>query len=170
MKYTLLHDFILKKTNEINVGRWCLLFCLDPIDCHCMDKNSLWKYFLLEESHTGLEQHEGEKFWLAVKSHFFPHRNYGCKFHCYQHSSLTLKRYAHGPLAEYLMHMAHKKWKHFRSLIQPDWLNYTGFPEEVCVAFFNIPPGSKDAVAPNPLTKEKGRCVYNWRQALIRVN
>ncbi len=152
------------------MDRWCLLFCLDPIDCHCMDKNCLWKYFLLEESHTGLEQHEGEKFWLAVKSHFFPHRNYGCKFHCYQHSSLSLKRYAHGPLAEYLMHMAHKKWKHFRSLIQPDWLNYTGFPEEACVAFFNIPPGSKDAVAPNPLTKEEGRRVYNGRRALNRVN
>ncbi len=25
----------------------------------------------------------------------------------------------------------------------------------MCVAFFNVPPGNKDAVAPNPLTKEK---------------
>ncbi len=23
-----------------------------------------------------------------------------------------------------------------------DWLNYTGFPGDVCVAFFNIPPGT----------------------------
>ncbi len=42
-----------------------------------------------------------------------------------------------------------------------DWLNYTGFPGDVCVAFFNIPPGNKDAVAPNPLTKEESCHVYN---------
>ncbi len=41
-----------------------------------------------------------------------------------------------------------------------DWLNYTGFPGDVCVAFFNVPPGNKDAVAPNPLTKEESRRVY----------
>ncbi len=34
-----------------------------------------------------------------------------------------------------------------------DWLNYTGFPGDVCVAFFNVPPGNKDAVTPNPLAK-----------------
>ncbi len=28
-----------------------------------------------------------------------------------------------------------------------DWLNYTGFPGDVCVAFFNVPPGNK--VAPS---------------------
>ncbi len=32
---------------------------------------------------------------------------------------------------------------------------------ETCVAFFNVPPGNKDAVAPNPLTKEESRGVYN---------
>ncbi len=26
--------------------------------------------------------------------------------------------------------------------------------------FFNVPPGNKDAVAPNPLTKEESRRVY----------
>ncbi len=41
-----------------------------------------------------------------------------------------------------------------------DWLNYTGFPGDVCVAFFNVPPGNKDAVMPNPLTKEESRRVY----------
>ncbi len=41
-----------------------------------------------------------------------------------------------------------------------DWLNYTGFPGDVCVAFFNVPPRNKDAVAPNPLTKEENRRVY----------
>ncbi len=34
-----------------------------------------------------------------------------------------------------------------------DWLNYTEFPGDVCVAFLNVPPGNKNAVAPNPLTK-----------------
>ncbi len=38
--------------------------------------------------------------------------------------------------------------------------NYTGFPGDVCVAFFNVPPGNKDAVTPNPLTKEESRRVY----------
>ncbi len=32
---------------------------------------------------------------------------------------------------------------------------------ETCVAFFNVPLGNKDAVAPNPLTKEESRRVYN---------
>ncbi len=36
-----------------------------------------------------------------------------------------------------------------------DWLNYTGFPGDVCVAFFNVPPGNKDAVTPNPFTEEE---------------
>ncbi len=41
-----------------------------------------------------------------------------------------------------------------------DWLNYTRLPGDVCVAFFNVSPGNKDALAPNPLTKEESRCVY----------
>ncbi len=36
-----------------------------------------------------------------------------------------------------------------------DWLNYTGFPGDVCVTFFNVPPGNKDAVTPNPSRKKK---------------
>ncbi len=35
-----------------------------------------------------------------------------------------------------------------------DLLNYTGFLGDVCVAFFNVLPENKDAVTPNPLTKE----------------
>ncbi len=27
-----------------------------------------------------------------------------------------------------------------------DWLNYTGFLGDVCVAFFNVQPGNKDAI------------------------
>ncbi len=42
-----------------------------------------------------------------------------------------------------------------------DWLDYTGFLEDVSVAFFNVPPGNKDAMAPNSLTKEERRRVYN---------
>ncbi len=41
-----------------------------------------------------------------------------------------------------------------------DWLNYTGFPGDVCVAFFNVPPGNKDVVTTNPLAKEESRHVY----------
>ncbi len=36
-----------------------------------------------------------------------------------------------------------------------DWLNYTGFPGDVCVTFFNVPPGNKDAVVLNPSRKKK---------------
>ncbi len=37
-----------------------------------------------------------------------------------------------------------------------DWLDCSGFPGDVCVAFFNVPPGNKVAVTP----KESHR-VYN---------
>ncbi len=36
-----------------------------------------------------------------------------------------------------------------------NWLNYTGFPGDVCVAFFNVPPGNKDAVVPNHSLEKK---------------
>ncbi len=45
------------------------------------------------------------------------------------------------------------------SKLSSDWLNYAAFPGDVCVAFFNVPPRNKDAVAPNPLTKEESRHV-----------
>ncbi len=53
-------------------------------------------------------------------------------------------------------------WKHFSSVVSSDWLNYTGFLGDVCVAFFNVPPGNKDAVTPNPLAKEESRRVYKY--------
>lgn len=40
-------------------------------------------------------------------------------------------------------------------------LNSTGFPADVCVVFFNGPPGNKAAVTPNPLIEEKRHHVYN---------
>ncbi len=40
------------------------------------------------------------------------------------------------------------------------WLNYTGFLGDVCVAFFNVSPGNKEAVTPNPPKKEESRRVY----------
>ncbi len=49
-----------------------------------------------------------------------------------------------------------------------DWLNSTGFPGDVCVAFFNVPPGNKDAVMPNLLTEEESRRVINCDRALSR--
>ncbi len=41
-----------------------------------------------------------------------------------------------------------------------DCLNYTGFSGDVYVAFFNVPPRNKDAMAPNSLAKEESHCVY----------
>ncbi len=42
-----------------------------------------------------------------------------------------------------------------------DWFDYTVFPGDVCVTVFNVLPGNKYAVAPNPLTKEESHRVYN---------
>ncbi len=41
-----------------------------------------------------------------------------------------------------------------------DWLNYIGFPGDVLRSFTFLLSGDKDAVAPNPLTKEESRRVY----------
>ncbi len=77
-------------------------------------------------------------------------------------NSLSLRSHAHGTLAKSLMHMAHKSGDTSGvSKSSSDWLNYTGFPGDVCIAFFNVPPGNKNAVTPNPLTKEESRRVYN---------
>ncbi len=76
-------------------------------------------------------------------------------------TSLSLRRHAHGPLAKRLMHMVHLSRN--TSVVlksSSDWLNYTGFPGDVFVAFFMVQPGNKDAVMPNPLTKEESRRVY----------
>ncbi len=80
----------------------------------------------------------------------------------YSSSSLSLRRHAHGPLAKYLMHMVHLAGNTSGvSNSSSDLLNSTGFPGDVCVAFFNVPPGNKDAVTPNPLTKEESCRIYN---------
>ncbi len=71
-------------------------------------------------------------------------------------SSLSLRCHAHGPLAKRLMHMAHLSGNTSGvSKSSSDWLNYTGFPGDVCVAFFNVLPGNKDAVAQTPSRKKK---------------
>ncbi len=60
------------------------------------------------------------------------------------------------------MHMAHKNGNTSGvSKSSSEWLNYTGFPGDLCVAFFDVPPGDKDAVVSNPLTKKESRRVYN---------
>ncbi len=91
---------------------------------------------------------------------------------CSSNVSLSLRRHTHGPLAKRLMHMVHLSGNtSVVSKSSTDWLNYTGFPGDVCVAFFNVPPGNKDAVAPNPLTKEESCRVYKHDgETLIRVN
>ncbi len=43
-----------------------------------------------------------------------------------------------------------------------DWSNYTGFLGDVSIMFFNVLPGNKVAVMPNPLMEEESRCVCNY--------
>ncbi len=75
--------------------------------------------------------------------------------------SLSLRCPAHGPLAKRLMHVVHLTGiTSGVSKSLSDWLNYTGFPGDLCVAFFNVLPGNKDAVTPNSLVKEESRRVY----------
>ncbi len=60
------------------------------------------------------------------------------------------------------MHMAHFTgnasgvWKS-----SSEWLNSTEFPGDVCVTFFTVPPGNKDAVVPNFLMEEQSCHVYS---------
>lgn len=52
--------------------------------------------------------------------------------------------HAHGPLAEHLMHVAHKMGNTLGvSKPSSDWLISPGFPGDACVAFFNDSPGNK---------------------------
>ncbi len=76
-------------------------------------------------------------------------------------ASLSLRHHAHGPLDKRLMHMV--KLFVSTSVVSKssDWLNYTGIPGDVCVAFFNILPENKDAVAPNPSRKKKAVVFLN---------
>lgn len=55
-------------------------------------------------------------------------------------------------LAELLMHMADKVGNTLGVSKSPsDWSNYTGFLQDVCITFFKVPPGNKDAIKPNLL-------------------
>ncbi len=77
-------------------------------------------------------------------------------------ASLSLRHHVHGMLAKRLMHMAHLSGNTSGvSKSSSDWLNYTGYPGDMCVAFFKVLPGNKDSVMPNPLTKEESHRVYN---------
>ncbi len=88
--------------------------------------------------------------------------SYCCLSISLNQSSLSLRCHANGLLAKRLMHMAHLSGNTSGvSKLSSDWLNYTGFPGDVCVAFFNVSPGNKDAVELNPLMKEESRRVYN---------
>ncbi len=87
---------------------------------------------------------------------------------CHARCSLSLRRHAHRPLAKHLMHMVNLSGNtSVVSKSSSDWFNYTGFPGNVCIVFFNVLPGNKDAVMPNPLTKEES---VMWRRTLIRVD
>ncbi len=77
--------------------------------------------------------------------------------------SLSLRCHVYGPLAKHLMHMVHLSGNASGvSKSSSDWLNYTNYISwDVCVVFFNVLPGNKDAVTPNSLMKEESRRVYN---------
>ncbi len=77
-------------------------------------------------------------------------------------SSNSLRLHTHGLLAKRLMHMAHKSGNTSGvSKSSSDLLNYTGFPEDICFAFFNVPHGNKDAMMPNPPHERRKPCMYN---------
>ncbi len=83
--------------------------------------------------------------------------NVSSALECYDWPSLSLRRHAHGPLAKRLMHMAHLAGNTSGvSKSSSDWLNYTG---DVCVAFFNIPPGNKKRVTKLPHERRKSLCL-----------
>ncbi len=69
------------------------------------------------------------------------------------------------------MHMAHLSGNTSGvSKSSSDWLDYTDFPGDACVAFFNVPPGNKDDMTPNSLTKEESRRVYNCDNERLSVS
>ncbi len=104
-----------------------------------------------------VEQMHFKQPWPGILPHYYTTKQAGLHW-----PSLSLRRHTHGTLAKRLMHIAHLAGNTSGvSKLFSDWLNYTGFPGDVCVAFFNVPPGNKDAVAPNPLTKEESSRVYN---------
>jgi len=72
--------------------------------------------------------------------------------------SLRLRRHAHGPLAEHLMHIAHLTGNSSGfSKSSSDWLNSTG-----CVSRSLMAHLETNAVMPNPLMEKECRRVYNY--------
>ncbi len=77
-------------------------------------------------------------------------------------ASLRFRRHAHGPLAKRLMHMVHFSGNtSVVSKSSSDWLNYTGFPGDVCVMFFNVPPGKKMLWRQTPSLMKKAAVFTN---------
>ncbi len=69
---------------------------------------------------------------------------------------LSLRRHAHGPLAKRLMHMAHLSGNTSGvSKSSSDWLNYTGFPGDVCVASLTFRLETKMPWRQTPSRKNK---------------
>ncbi len=55
-----------------------------------------------------------------------------------------------------------QKWKHFRSFkVVIGVVELYRISGDLCVVFFDVPPGDKDAVVSNPLTKKESRRVYH---------
>ncbi len=78
------------------------------------------------------------------------------------HASLSLRRHAHGPLAKRLMHMLHLSGNTSEvSKLSPDWLDYTRFPGDVCVTFFNVLLETQMLWHQNPSRKKKATVFTN---------
>ncbi len=73
--------------------------------------------------------------------------------------------------AKHLMHMEHKSVNTSGvSKSSSDLLNYTGFPGDVCVAFFYVPPGNKDAVRRRQTPSWKKKAVVFTTTVLSKLH
>ncbi len=74
---------------------------------------------------------------------------------------ISLRRHAHRPLAKRLMHTGHLAGNTSGvSKSSSNCVDYTGFPGDECVVFFNVPLGNKNAVLPNlPHERRKPPCL-----------
>ncbi len=83
-------------------------------------------------------------------------------------NNVFIKNKVFKAITKRLMHMPHLYGNTSGvSKSSSDWLNYTGFLGDLSVVFFIVLPGFKDAVVPNPLTKEESRRVYNSDDARL---
>ncbi len=120
-------------------------------------QSSLWNWWQINSSFNSFHSIKSSSFYLVLSfSHLLKH------VYLLNHTNMimlcgsSLRCDAHGPLAKYLMHMIHLSGNTSGvSKSSSDWLNYTGFPGDVCVAFFNVPPENKNVSHQPPSQNNK---------------